>query len=70
MNIAKSRYSLLIYNVLVPYSAILKKKKTTKKQMTKKIKQENAYAVNTMITLTQSQIIEKLCNIFLQYWSP
>lgn len=38
--------------------------------MTKKTKQENAYAVNTMITLTQSQMIGKLCNIFLQYWSP
>lgn len=59
INIAKSRYSLLIYNVLVSYSAILKKK-----QMTKKTKQENAYAVNTMITLTQSQMIGKLCNIF------
>lgn len=32
--------------------------------MTKKTKQENAYAVNTMITLTQSQMIGKLCNIF------
>lgn len=38
--------------------------------MTKKTKQENAYAVNIMITLTQSQMIGKLCNIFLQYWSP
>lgn len=32
--------------------------------MTKKTKQKNAYAVNTIITLTQSQMIGKLCNIF------
>lgn len=46
------------------YIPLFWKKNQQKKQMTKKTKQENAYAVNTMITLTQSQMIGKLCNIF------